>query len=99
MRARWPTSLHSFGTDMSDPSTNQSTLVAAFAKTLAMPSDRIVDSLAYNSIAAWDSTAHMLLISELEGAFNVMLDTDDIIDLSSVAKAKEILGKHGVSFA
>ena len=40
----------------------------------------------------------MLLIAELENTFNVMLDTDDIIDLSSVAKAKEILAKHGITF-
>jgi acyl carrier protein len=74
-------------------------LVTAFAKALALAPERVVDSLAYNTIAEWDSTAHMLLVSELEGVFGVMLDTDDIIDLSSVAKAKEILGKHGVVFA
>jgi len=27
-----------------------------------------------------------------------MLDTDEIIDMSTVAKAKEILKKHGIQF-
>lgn len=40
----------------------------------------------------------MVLISELENTFDVMLDTDDIIDMSSVAKAKEILAKYDVAF-
>jgi acyl carrier protein len=83
---------------MTNPATNHTALVASFAKSLAIAPERVVDTLAYNAIAEWDSTAHMLLVSELEGAFGVMLDTDDIIDLSSVAKAKEILGKHGVTF-
>ena len=78
---------------------NRAALANVFTKALAIAPDRVVDALAYNAIAEWDSTAHMLLVSELEGAFNVMLDTDDIIDLSSVAKAKEILSKHGVAFA
>jgi acyl carrier protein len=40
----------------------------------------------------------MILIAELEDQFDVMLDTDDIIDMSSVGKAKEILGKYELSF-
>ena len=40
----------------------------------------------------------MILISELENTFDVMLDTDDIIDMSSVGKAKEILTKYDVQF-
>jgi hypothetical protein len=40
----------------------------------------------------------MILIAELENSFNVMLDTDDIIDMSSVAMAKEILGKYDIEF-
>ena len=41
----------------------------------------------------------MVLIAELENVFDVMLDTDDIIDMSSVAQAKLILQKYDVSFA
>ncbi|MFP8965840.1 acyl carrier protein [Pokkaliibacter sp. CJK22405] len=68
-----------------------------FAKALNVPLDTISDELAYNTIPAWDSTAHMILIAELEATYDVMLDTDDIIDMSSVAKAREILAKYGVN--
>lgn len=71
-------------------------LTTAFATSLAIHADQVIDSLEYNSIKEWDSTAHMILIAELEDVFEVMLDTDDIIDMSSFAKAKEILRKYGV---
>lgn len=71
-------------------------LKQAFMKSLAVPETVITDSLEYNSIQEWDSTAHMILIAELEDVFEVMLDTDDIIDMSSYAKAKEILHKYNI---
>jgi acyl carrier protein len=40
----------------------------------------------------------MILIAELEDQFDVMLDTDDIIDMSSVAQAKKILTKYDINF-
>lgn len=73
-------------------------LQQAFATALAVDLALITDDLAYNSIPQWDSTAHMLLIAELENSFNLLLNTDDIIDMSSVAKAREILTMHGVVF-
>ena len=38
------------------------------------------------------------LIAQLEDNYGVLLDTDDIIDMSSVGKAREILAKYGVAF-
>jgi len=50
--------------------------------------------LVYQSIDAWDSVGHMTLVAALEDAFDIMMDTDDIIDLSSYEKGKEILKKY-----
>ncbi|MCC2615110.1 acyl carrier protein [Aestuariibacter halophilus] len=72
-------------------------LYQVFADSLAIPLEQVNDELTYNTIPQWDSTAHMVLVAELENHFKVMLDTDDIIDMSSVAKAREILAKHGVT--
>lgn len=55
-------------------------------------------TLTYRSIEAWDSVGHMQLIPALEEAFDIMMDTDDIIDLSSFEKGKEILAKYDVEF-
>ena len=49
------------------------------------------EKLKYQDIEAWDSVGHMGLVSALEDAFDIMMDTDDIIDLSSFEKGMEIL--------
>ena len=71
-------------------------LITVFAEALGIDESAVIDELKYDSIPQWDSTAHMILIAQLEDEFDVMLDTDDIIDMSSVAKAREILAKYGV---
>lgn len=55
-----------------------------------------VDGLTYQSISEWDSVGHMQLVAALEETFDIMMDTDDIIDLSSFEKGKEILKKYDV---
>jgi acyl carrier protein len=75
---------------------NEEKLIKCFIEALNIKSDQVVDSLKYQSIKAWDSVGHMALVAALEGEFNVMLDTDEILALSSVAIAREILRKHGV---
>lgn len=58
-----------------------------------------VEKLTYQCIEAWDSVGHMGLIAEIEDAFDIMMDTEDIIDLSSFVKGKEILStKYGIKF-
>ncbi len=73
-------------------------LQQVFAEALGVELALVVDDLTYNTIAEWDSTAHMILVAQIEDNFDVMLDTDDIIDMSSFAKAKEILAKYEVDF-
>jgi len=55
-------------------------------------------NLSYQSTQYWDSVGHMGLMAALEDAFDVMIDTDDIIDFSSYEKGKEILKKYDVIF-
>lgn len=50
--------------------------------------------LEYQAIPAWDSVGHMGLIAMLEDVFDIMMDTDDIIDLSSYEKGKKILSNN-----
>ena len=38
-------------------------------------------------------------IVQLEGEFNIMLDIDDIIDMSSVSISKNILSKYDIDFS
>jgi len=38
----------------------------------------------------------MSLIAELEESFDIMIETDDIIDFSSYMKGQSILKKYGI---
>lgn len=55
-----------------------------------------LDGLSYKGIPAWDSVGHMSLVSSVEEAFDIMIETDDILDFSSYEKGKCILKKYGV---
>ncbi len=68
---------------------------AAFVSALGISKDDL-PGLQYQGVAAWDSIGHMQLIFALEEAFGIMLDTSDIIDLSSFEKGKELLRKYDV---
>jgi len=78
---------------------NDDLLANAFRTGLALSEGADVTHLEYRSIPQWDSVAHMQLIMELENLFEVMLQTDDVINLSSYTAAKNILGKYGVRFS
>lgn len=62
----------------------------AFVESLEVTQDQL-NGLQYQQIPNWDSVGHMSLIAAIEDAFDIMMDTDDIIDLSSYEKGKEIL--------
>ncbi|MBO4263450.1 MAG: acyl carrier protein [Bacteroidales bacterium] len=68
---------------------------AVFMDALQITKEQL-PGLTYQSIPAWDSVGHMSLVAALEDAFDIMLDTDDIIDLSSYEKGKELLKKYAV---
>jgi acyl carrier protein len=75
--------------------TNLQKYTNAFITTFGVVEDKLA-KLEYQSISEWDSVGHMSLVAELEEAFDIMLDTDDVIDFSSFEKGKEIVRKYGV---
>ncbi len=58
--------------------------------------EKALEELEYQGIDEWDSVGHMELIAELEDGFDIMMDTDDIIDFSSYKKGIELLKKYQV---
>ena len=50
-----------------------------------------------NSIKQWDSVGHMSMIANLEEAFDIVFDMDDIIDFSSYKTGIEILKKYKIN--
>ena len=69
-----------------------------FIESFSISESVLGDDLKYNSIPEWDSVGHMSLIAELEEAFDIMMEMDDIIDFSSYKKGFELIAKYGVKF-
>ena len=70
----------------------------AFIESFSIDESKLSDNLEYNTIPEWDSVGHMGLIAELEEAFDIEMEMDDIIDFSSYKKGLELIAKYGVEF-
>lgn len=75
--------------------TNLEKYNAAFCETLNVEESQLA-GLKYQAVPNWDSVGHMSLVAAIEDAFDIMMEMDDIIDLSSYEKGKELLKKYGV---
>lgn len=76
--------------------TNLEKYIAAFTEGLGVDESAVNSTLEYQSIGEWDSVGHMGLIAELEDAFGIEMETDDIVDFSSFDVGKDILKRYGV---
>jgi acyl carrier protein len=54
------------------------------------------ETLEYQSTESWDSVGHMELITQLENAFKISMEMDDVIDFSSYIVGIQILQKYGI---
>ena len=68
----------------------------AFLEVLSLEPDQLNSSLEYQSVPTWDSVAHMSLMAELEDAFDIELDMDDIVDFGTYMTGIETMRKYGV---
>jgi acyl carrier protein len=71
-------------------------LADVFVRALDLPPDTDVTGLAYARHEHWDSVGHMALVAELEAVYDVMLSTDDVVNLSDYQAAVDTLRRHGV---
>jgi acyl carrier protein len=55
-----------------------------------------VERLEYQGIPEWDSIGHMSLVVAIEDEFDVQLDTEQVIDMSSFVVALDMLRTLGV---
>jgi len=75
---------------------NKDKYVSVFRKSFSLDENFDVEALSYQDIPSWDSVGHMSMIADLEEAFDIMLETEDIIDFGSFKKGIEILRKYNV---
>ncbi len=75
--------------------TNKEKYINAFVESLDVKPEQ-VEELEYQSIPAWDSVGHMGLIAEIEDAFDIQFETDDIVEFGSFKKGIEILKNYDI---
>lgn len=75
--------------------TNKEKYNKAFMEALDVE-ERQLAGLEYQGVAAWDSVGHMGLISEIEDAFDIQFETDDVVDFSGYDKGIELLKKYDI---
>ena len=73
--------------------TNYEKYLNVFTKMFSVTDEEAVH-LEYQGIPDWDSVGHMELVAAIEETFDIMMDTDDIIDFNSFEKGKELLSKN-----
>jgi acyl carrier protein len=76
--------------------TNKQKYNKAFIDSFSIDESVLGDALVYNTISEWDSIGHMGLITAIEEAFNITMETDDIVDFGSYKKGFELLAKYGI---
>lgn len=69
-----------------------------FKKIFEVNEDELNEEFNFKNIDSWDSFTHLTLISELEDAFDVMFESDDILHFGGYLNGIEILKKYGVEF-
>ena len=70
-------------------------LKAKLTKVLLIDEYKVSDEMSRKTVKEWDSMAHLMLVSEIESAFEVTMDDDDIMEIQTVADIKKALQKLG----
>ena len=70
----------------------------AFVQVFGAKAENLNDDYGKETVEAWDSVHQLGLIAELEEAFDIMFDPEDIMEMTSYAKGKELLSKYDVEF-
>ena len=69
----------------------------AFVQVFGAKTEELNDNYGKETVDEWDSVHQLSLIAEFEEAFDIMFDPEDIMEMTSYAKGKEILTKYDVS--
>lgn len=69
---------------------------SVFVEIFSLEEDFNGAEIRLNETADWDSVGHMDLITGVEDAFDIMMETEDILAFDSYEKGIEILNKYEI---
>lgn len=68
-----------------------------FMDVLSLTSEDLQGDVTVGKTHDWDSLGHIQLITKIEDVFDIMFDTEDILNFKSYTEGKEILKKYGIN--
>lgn len=68
----------------------------AFRETFGCVDSDLGEGFTSETVEKWDSVTQMALVGALEDAFGIMLNADDIFEITSYEAGKAILKKYDV---
>ena len=74
----------------------RNTILEIFVKEIGLDPGEFTDTLAYNSVPEWDSQAHLLIVMAIEEKFDVTLESDEVVKMTSVRKILDLLQSRGI---
>jgi len=69
----------------------------AFVEVFGAKAEELNESYGKDTVEEWDSVHQLSLVAMFEEAFDIMFDPEDIMDLTSYVKGKELLAKYDVT--
>lgn len=70
----------------------------AFVEVFGVKVEDLNEKYGKDIVDEWDSVHQLSLITLLEESFDIMFDPEDIMELTSYGKGKEVLKKYEVEF-
>lgn len=68
----------------------------AYVQVFGAKIEDLNDNYGKETVAEWDSVHQLSLISQFEESFDIMFDPEDIMEMTSYAKGKELLSKYDI---
>jgi len=60
---------------------------------LQVPADQLTDDVSYED-ANWDSQAHLQIVAEIEAAFEIEIDIDEMIGLENIGLIRKLVAER-----
>lgn len=68
----------------------------AFIQVFGAKTEELDDNYGKETVDEWDSVHQLSLIAQMEDAFDIMFDPEDIMEMTSYANGKALLKKYDV---
>ena len=76
---------------------NLDKLNKVFTEVFEVEKDQLGSDFNADNIDSWDSVTQVSLVNDLEEEFDIMIDSDDILEFRSYDKAKKILAQYEIN--